>query len=84
MAVSCGMGSLASHTYCVTRSGFLCLFNKDRRLESFIECKVEDYCACDENVFIMIVLLLLLNRLEQHILLLLVHNLCSVLAQKEL
>lgn len=38
--VACGRGLTASNTYCVTSSGLLCLFNRLRHLEAWVDLKV--------------------------------------------
>lgn len=40
MGVACGKGGTASNTYCVTKSGKLCMFDEKRSLDQFIELKV--------------------------------------------
>lgn len=38
--VACGRGLMASSTYSVTSSGLLCLFNRSRNLEAWVDLKV--------------------------------------------
>ena len=49
MGVRCGKGGTASNTYCVTKSGKLCMFDEKRSLDQFIELKVcrAMLCCCD-------------------------------------
>ncbi|XP_011471554.2 WD repeat-containing protein 62 isoform X2 [Oryzias latipes] len=59
--VACGRGLMASNTYCVTSSGLLCLFNRVRYLEAWVDLKTssascltvsEDFifCGCADGV----------------------------------
>ncbi|KAF6736550.1 Mitogen-activated protein kinase-binding protein 1 [Oryzias melastigma] len=59
--VACGRGLTASNTYCVTSSGLLCLFNRLRHLEAWVDLKTssasclavsEDFvfCGCADGV----------------------------------
>uniref|UniRef100_A0A3P9HU76 Translation initiation factor beta propellor-like domain-containing protein n=1 Tax=Oryzias latipes TaxID=8090 RepID=A0A3P9HU76_ORYLA len=59
--VACGRGLVASNTYCVTSSGLLCLFNRVRYLEAWVDLKTssasclavsEDFifCGCADGV----------------------------------
>ncbi|XP_051536014.1 mitogen-activated protein kinase-binding protein 1-like isoform X2 [Myxocyprinus asiaticus] len=38
--LSCGRGSMASSTYCITHTGLLCQFNSNRQLDSWVDLKM--------------------------------------------
>ncbi|XP_041797432.1 WD repeat-containing protein 62 isoform X3 [Chelmon rostratus] len=58
---ACGRGLMACNTYCITSSGLLCLFNRSRQLEAWVNLKTSSasclvvsadfvFCGCADGV----------------------------------
>ncbi|XP_051965560.1 WD repeat-containing protein 62 isoform X2 [Xyrauchen texanus] len=51
--LSCGRGSMASSTYCITQTGLLCQFNSNRQLDSWVDLKMTSaQCLSVSETFI--------------------------------